>query len=223
MKHSITLLCCLCLLACEPKVYFKKALPPDAEALTAIPFEFQGIYFSQCDSSIIHSLSNVIYVNSSFQFTTTLEQVQESESCSIQDGGFYLRGSKECAPFEYLSGDSIRVTIEQQDTMFHISDNQVAKLHKGRLFLNQQDKTGKWITSMVTPDEDGNLHWDLIDIPNKLDNVKEITRNFTTYKNQDDEDIFTINPTQIEFEELLTKEYLKECDVYIPFNFENPF
>jgi hypothetical protein len=67
-------------LACTPKVHSQNTLPPDVEALESIPLEFQGIFFSECDSSILHSMSDVIYMDSYFQFTTTLNRVQESES-----------------------------------------------------------------------------------------------------------------------------------------------
>ena len=220
MRYLVILISVVVLSSCEPKVLFENALPPDTKPLSTIPVEFQGVFYSECDSTVLHATSDVIYTDAYFQFVTTVTSVQEREECKITDQGFYLHGTKECAPFEYLNGDTILVKLHQKDTMFHISKGQVAKLYKGRLFLNSRDVNNNWMTSIVTPGEAGRLHWDLIDIPNKVDKIKKITSDYTSYKRSDDSEIFVIKPTQIEFEKLLSKEYLTECDVFIPLTFQ---
>lgn len=220
MKNIYLLLAAVSILACEPKVLFKNALPPEGKILQTIPTQFQGVYYSECDTTILHVLPDVIYTEGYFEFTTTITRVHEEEGCRIADQGMYLRGTKECVPFEYLNGDTIRVKLVQKDTMFLISKHQVAKLYKNSIYLNHQDKNYNWVASRVTARGDGSLLWQLVDVPNKVDKVREITKDYKSYIRSDDEEIFVINPTQIEFETLLNKGYLKECDVFIPLNFE---
>jgi len=220
MKYIIYLFGLTLLLSCEPKVLFQKALPPDGKVLTSIPETFRGVYFSECDTTILHATENVIYTEGYFQFKTTLARIKEEPGCSISDKGMYLRGTKECVPFEYVNEDTVLVKLVQKDTMFFISDEQVAKLYKGNLYLNHKEKNGSWLSSIVEPDEQGHLHWSIIDVPNKEEKVKEITTDYKSYTRDDDEEIFVMNPTQLEFEQLLNKDYLKECDVYIPLNFQ---
>lgn len=220
MKYLYLLVGLVFIVSCEPKVLFQKALPPEGQKLKSIPANFQGVFYSECDTTILHALDNVIYTEGFFQFKTTLGRIEEEPGCRISDQGMYLRGVNECVPFEYINEDTILVNVVQKDTMFFISDEQVAKLYKGSLYLNHKDENGNWIVSTVTPDEKGRLHWSLIDIPNKVDKIKEITKDYSSYTRDDKEEIFVINPTQIEFDQLLNKEYLTECDVFIPLNFK---
>lgn len=220
MKPIYFILAALFMFACETKVMFKNAIPPEGKVLRTIPTPFLGVYYSQCDSTILHALPDVIYKEGYFEFTTTTAKIQEEKGCRIADNGMYLRGTKECVPFEYVNGDTINVKLIQKDTLFVISEHQVAKLYEGHLYLNHKDNNHNWIASRVTPRADGSLLWELVDVPNRVEKVREITKDYQSYIRRDDEEIFVLNPTQIEFETLLNKGYLRECDVFIPLTLE---
>lgn len=209
---------------CEPLVIFEEAMPPGVEALSAIPDQFQGIYRCESDGSRMFADEYKVYRESYYQFTTTLDRVNETEDCSIVAGGLMLPGRKECIPFEYIGGDTITAKVYDLDTLFHFGAKQIAKEYKGRLFLNMSDDKGKWITFMISPNEDGSMLWELIDIPNKLKNVSQITYNFKTKKNKKDKTIYIIDPTIVEFDKILNNETnMMECDILYPINLENDY
>lgn len=209
---------------CEPKVIFEQAMPPDVKPLASIPDKFQGVYRCESDGSRMYADKYKVFKESYHQFTTTLERVRETENCSILAGGLYLPGRQECVPFEYLGGDTITAKVYDLDTLFHFGPKQVAKEYRGRLFLNMSDNTGKWMTFMVSPNEDGSMMWELIDIPNKLKDVSEITYNFKTKKNKDDETIYILNPTMVEFDKIINNDdNMMECDILYPINLEDGY
>ncbi len=209
---------------CEPKVIFEQAMPPDVVPIGSIPDKFQGVYECESDGSRMYADKFKVYRESYFKFTTTVDHVRDTEDCSILAGGLYLPGRNECIPFEYIGEDTITAKVYDLDTLFHFAPNQIAKEYKGRLFLNMSDDSGKWITFMISPNSDGSMLWELIDIPNKLKDVTEITYNFETKKNRKDETIYILDPTMVEFDRIINdKDYMLECDVLKPINLEDGY
>lgn len=210
--------------ACEINVFFKEASPPGVESISSIPGTFQGVYICESDSSRLYASTNVIYQESYVEFVTTLQNVKETESCSILNQGLYLPGRKECVPFEYIGEDSIRAKIYTIDTLFHFKpEKEVAKFYKGRLFLNKKSELDDWLTWMVTPNSDGTLLWELIKVPNDIDDLVDITHSIKdrpVFKLDKDEKQYIINPTLVEFDKILENDYLIKCDVLTPVNFE---
>ncbi|MBT8229990.1 MAG: hypothetical protein KJO50_07000, partial [Bacteroidia bacterium] len=99
-------------------------------------------------------------------------------------------------------------------------DKQVAKYYKGHLFLNEQNDNKNWVTWLLSPQEDGRLVLDLIVVPDKKKEVEEITFDYETVKEKEKVK-FIINPTLVEFERILDREYFLECDILTPVNFED--
>lgn len=203
--------------ACESNVLFKDAMPPGIARLKTIPLSYQGQFLCESDSSIIISKEESIVREAYVKFYAYLKQIKETEGCSIKDGSLYMPWSEECIPFEYVNDSLITAKMHKIDTLFHFRKGEVAKLYKGRLFLNVQVKNSKnWLTSMVSQKEDGTIYWERIHMPDEIEKVEAITPNFTTKKSRENKTVYIMNPTLVEFDKILEKNYVRECDVFTP-------
>lgn len=212
------------LVSCKPKVLFINSMPPVIDALTEIPAEFQGVFICESDSARIYSERKVIYEESYYEFTTTLDKIEETEHCSVVAGGLYLPGRKECLPFKYLNEDTIVAQIYEIDTLFDITKDEVAKLYKGRLFLNLKSAQHEWVTFMITPQLDGSMLWEIITIPDSIKDIENVSHDYYTKMDKDSVPQHILNPTLMEFDKIIDKNYTRKFDYLIPVNFERlPF
>ncbi len=207
-------------LACEPSVKFAGAMPPDIEPIESIPVNFHGTYMCESDSSRVYINPSCIVLESHYEFTTTVEEVEQTEDCSIVAGGLYLPGRKECIPFEYIGGDSIRAKVYELDTMVSFSDQQVVKSYKGHLFINLQNEEKTWSVWLLTPESDGSILFRSIDVPEDKDSIEAITLDYKSIEKDTHTIEYILNPTLIEFDRILEKPYISECDMLIPVNLE---
>lgn len=210
----------LFLASCQPNVLFQESVPPGVDAIDRVPTNFQGVFMCESDSSRIYADQFVVYNESYRMFVTTIDKVHETENCSIVAGGLYLPGRKECIPFEYVGEDSIQAKVYSIDTLFSFQDNEVMKLYKGRLFMNYKNNLNEWVTYMISPMADGSMKWEIIDVPDKIRKVEEITHDYKTRINKDDETMYIIKPTLVEFDQILLRGYTSTCETLIPINFE---
>lgn len=207
--------------SCEPNVLFQEALPPEIAIINKIPNEFHGVYICESDSSRMYVDSYKAYNESYHLFKTSIDKVKETENCSIIAGGLYLPGRKECIPFEYIGEDSIMAKVYSIDTLFNFREDEILKLYKGRLFLNYKNGYDEWVSFMISPLEDGSLHWELILVPDKISKVEAITQNYKIKIDYDDNRKFIIKPSLVEFDKIIEKEYTRDCDILTPLNIEN--
>ncbi len=210
--------------SCESAVVFQDAMPPGVEAITEVPELFHGVYVCESDSSRIYIEKYDAVQESFYEFVTSIMRVRETEDCSIVAGGLYLPGRKECIPFEYINEDSISAKVYELDTLFSFQNDEIAKFYNGHLFLNKQNEEQNWITRMLTPQQGGSLILELITVPDNKRKVEEITIDYSTREIKKDNIQYIINPTLVEFERILDKEYTLECDILHPVNLEiTPF
>ena len=226
MKMSIlqllsTLFIMILLSSCDSNVVFEEAMPEHIEALKTIPEEFQGIYICSSDSSILYAHENVIFIESYFRFYTTLDQVNETENCSIMDNALYLPGREECASFTYISEDTISVKVTFLDTLFGFRNFEQVKLYKGRLIFNLLDKSEHWTSFIVSPKEDGSLSFVMIDLSKDLDGLKDLKYKELLKDNVgvEKKNQYLIKPTLIEFNKLLERELTMICDSLVPIKY----
>ncbi len=202
--------------ACEPLVVFEDAMPPEVEAINHIPPSFQGVYLCESDSTLMYVNENLVYQETYFKFITTLDKVEQSEDCVVLDSTLFFPWKESCVPFEFLSDSIIEAKIFEVDTLFRFAENEVAKLYKGRLFMNIKDGQNHWSTFMVSPMVDGSLQWEYIEIPPKLKDIETISPNYRTRALDEDKTQFILRPTLVEFENIVSKGYLRECDILKP-------
>lgn len=207
-------------ISCRPNVLFQESLPPGVDSIDRIPRMFQGVYICESDSSKMYADEKAVYNESYYQFITTLERIEETENCSIVAGGLFLPGRKECIPFEYIGEDSITAKVYTIDTLFSFRNDEIMKLYKGHLFMNYKNYLGEWITHMITPMEDRSMKWEIIDVPDKLNTIREITHEFTTRIDGSKATVYIIKPTLVEFDRILSRGYTRSCDILMPLNME---
>lgn len=209
-------------IACKPHVLFEYPQPEDGEKITEFPIEYQGMFYSESDSTIIFVNDKVVYAESPLEFITTIQEVIDSENCTIKDGGVQFPHTTQCVPFEYLSEDTIMGTMILNDTLFDFNETQSAKLYKDKLFLNVGDDNGNWISNMITKEANGDLSWDLISLPDNENKIAKMVSKYRVEMKKDSHEIYIINPTTVELQEILDKGYLKRIEKLIQYNIENP-
>ena len=221
ISYLIGILILSIMISCDSNIVFDNAMPQNAQELSLIPDEFQGIYICEGDSSIFYAHHNSVLIDTYFQFFTTLDQVKETENCSIADHGIFLPGKNECVPFEYVSEDTISFKVNITDTLFAFRSFEKLKLYKGRLFFNLQDKQGHWTTFMVSPMDGGALSLLMVDLSKDLEALQELE-----YKKLLDQRIgienkkqYLIKPNLIEFDLLIDRELTPICESLTPIKY----
>ncbi len=207
--------------SCEPVVAFDKAMPPEVESISSIPLEFIGVYMCESDSSLVYIDNDEIFKESYREFITTRDKVKETEGCSLVAGGIYLPGRKECIPVTFIGEDSISAKVYDIETLFSFREFEVAKYHKGHLFLNIRDKNEHWYTFIFTPNVDGSVEWKLVDVPRDIETIEAITPDYTSIPVGEDKVLYILSPTLVEFEDILEKEYFMDCEYLTPINSEH--
>jgi len=216
MKYILITFLVVGSLSCFPDVLFEEALPPGIEAIYQIPDLYHGQYLCEGDSSIMHIESDMAYVESYNQFITTIDKVQATENCSILAGGLYLPGRQSCIPIERINGDTIIGYFYSIDTLFSFQDDELLKNYKGRLYLNYLSSRSYWSTFVITPNSDGTLLWELIDVPDNDQKIEDITSDYKPIRDSKERTKYVMNPTLMEFEKILERDYMNRCDLLIP-------
>jgi len=220
MKTITYILISLALLisyGCDTNVLFEGPMPPGVLAISTIPGHYQGTYLCESDSSIIHATERAIVRESYMHFTSPLDRIRETQGCQIKNDSLFMPWSEECIAFDYLNDSTIAATVHKLDTLFKFRDEERAKYYKGRLFLNARvHNSDNWITSMLTRAQDGTIEWKQIQMPEQIEKVEAITQDFSTKKDRKDNTIYIMNPTLVEFDKILEKEYVRDCDVFTP-------
>lgn len=216
-KTGLLVILALISFRCDTNVLFEGAMPPDVDIITAIPPAYLGTYLCESDSSIIHASEKSIVRESYVHFRTPLKRVRESKECKIKNDSLFFPWSNQCIPFDYINDSTVTATIHKLDTLFQFREGEIAKYYKGRLFLNARIyNSNDWVTSMMTRNQEGVIQWDQLQMPTDIEKVEAITHNFKTKKNRDDETIYYMNPTLVEFDMILEREYVRKCDVFTP-------
>ncbi len=216
MKYILGFIIGLLLFSCDHRVKFSEAMPPTVEATGKIPEIFLGTFICESDSSRLYINEYSAIKESHFLFETSIQKVEETENCSLVAGGLYLPGRKECIPFKYISEDSISATIYELDTIFSFRENEVVKYYKGHLFVSFNNEKNEWETWMFTPQSDGTILFEFIAVPDNEKVIKDVTRDYSKRIDANEKVHYTLNPSKKEFDEILNKHYLFECDILIP-------
>lgn len=220
------MLCILFLMffcSCDPGVVFKESNPPGIATIQQIPEPFHGSYMCSSDSSYIHIRSRSIIRESSYQLVSSIEDVRDSETCALIDGGLYVPGREECFPFDYISEDSISADIYLLDTMFVFDDGEELKYHKEQLFINTRLHSGSWMTWTLQVSDDGTLAFALVSIPADESVVQALAQDYETDIVDRDRPQYILSPTMKEFDMILSSGYRDICETLTPVNIEKDF
>ena len=222
MKY-LFLLIAIILTACDHRVKFADPMPPEIDIESTIPDFFLGTYVCESDSSRLHVDKYMAIKETYYIFETSVAEVNETENCSLVAGGLYLLGRKECIPFEFISEDSISAKVYDLDTIFAFRKDEVMKYHLGHLFINYMNKNQEWETWRFTPQLDGSIAFEFLAIPNDEEKIKRAAYDYETRIDSMEKVHYILNPTKKEFEEILTKDYMFQCDILVPINLEKGY
>ncbi len=206
--------------ACEETVAFKSAVPPDAERILEIPEEFTGLYNCQSDSSLMTIHKDIIVLEDRDEVKQSLDYIMESEDCLIKDGMLYFPGIQECISFEYVTEDTIKYVITNTDTLFSFAQGEIAKFQDGILFLNISSVLNEWYCFTLSQISGDELVWNFLKLPKDYEQLQELAKNIGTRDLEDGETKYIIDPTSQEFKNIMKRNFLEECDVLSPINFE---
>ncbi len=206
--------------SCKEEVFFNEAMPSDGEHLCCIPENLHGVYYFVSDSSLLFVSKNLVTTETTIKYKTTTKRVLESENCSLKDGGLHLTGRKECFPFEYITEDTLLVTISEIDTLFKFTPASKIIQRDNALFVNFNEENLGWITYIFEEQPDRTIEFSNISIPNKERIIKSLVKKYDKLIDANSDELYRIYPTDKEFNKILNSKYVRKQDELKLFNFE---
>ncbi len=194
MKTNILLLfVCFVVLftsSCHSIVYFTESQPAGKKQLSSFPGRYQRSFLDTADNSSYlvtgSSITKISRFTADFHIRDTdkimdeLKDILESDDVGIDTTMAFFKEIMSELPGGSLlvfrkKGDSLFFTASFTDTLFHLSDTNVLKRHRGSLYLNQLDKDSLWSTARLK--RKGNiLVYSIISENKAVDKLKQITQ-----------------------------------------------
>jgi len=200
---------------CEPGLVYEKAVPPGLDNLTEIPELYQGSFLCNTDSTRVYVTDKAIIEEYYHQFVTSIDKIDESENCVIVGRGIHFKDQQVCVPFEYISDRLVTGKIYKVDTLFSISPKQVLRTYKGHLFFNYQMPQGNWVATMLTPTDDAGFKLRLLDMNEDVTKIEATSAQVKTKELKDDKIQYIINPTLVEFDNIMEAPNRTACEKFI--------
>ena len=189
--------------ACQPPVVFSEPQPHGKKQLAAIPKRYQGKYWYKTDSVTIIVNDKTIYEEIEFETTLSKFEVDSNPDISFNNGKLYSKEMNKSFPAQ-LKNDSIISQLTVRDTLFNIAADQVAKLFKGHLVINNQLEDTTWEVKVLSLNKKEILKIAKAQIPEDIEllesitSVEQINHNGSNKIRQ-----IKISPTQKEFNQIL--------------------
>ena len=196
----------------EPPVVFNDAQPTGLEAKAYFEPIYRGVFQCESDSGIVYVKAKTIYKELTYQFKTSIAEIDSLEESKLTDGQLWIEGLKDPIPVN-IEGDSVSGALTFRDTLFEVGENQVLKYFRGHHILNKRIDEDKWEVLVLSVDYDLNLRLSEAVMPEDLSELEKITpvKDIST----EDKSQILLVPTVAEFKELLKSRLLfQECDLY---------
>lgn len=212
IKIWIFLIVIIGLYSCEPPIIFKSPQPQGVKAIDAFAPAFQGTYFCESDSSVVVIGEQVIYKTDWFDIAIPQRRIEQDTNI-VRSGEFlYIRDIGKCAIYR-IQNDMVFASVQLADTLFYMDGiESVLKDYNGHQVMSLLLKEGKYEVFILSLDEEMNLQLSMATLSGDLEELKKIT----PIKDVSSEEVeqYEINPTLIEFEEILQKEIVFEACEY---------
>lgn len=127
-------------------IFFDNPQPENVDAVTSFPKKYLGT-FAMNNSNLIQIEPQFvikIFIN---REEATLKKIDSIPEIIFKNQVVYNRKSKEAYRTE-VKNDTIRWEIEDRDTLFSFSKNEIAKIYKSCLVLNKESN-GNYIVNIV--------------------------------------------------------------------------
>lgn len=214
----------IAVISCTPPVVFENAYPTDASDLEEIPFQYQGAFICESDSSLIIIDKTDIIIRKEEFFRLSLKNVEEKEGCLISGNNMYLEGREECIPLVFENDSIVKGTVIDNDTLFRMEKGSVARNYKGNIVLSQEIENGQWAVNLLSLQDNGDVVYRAITDKTKIGNVRNITAAQelpTTKRNQPK---YKVKPTMRQFDEMMNDDdVFITCDYLTRVNLEQNF
>jgi hypothetical protein len=175
--------------------YFDEPQPVNDRPLKTIPTLFRGSY-SHSKDEVLNITNNAVYFD--YQQNIALPLSDKDSVFKIpqyKDGKitYYNPYSQ----FDVTVKDSVYLSGFTRDSIFNLSDTNIAKLYKGRLILSHRDSTF-WKVNILAVNKDS-LYWKHL----SLEDYKKISVFIKDVAINNDTTGVLIKPTKKEFKQLL--------------------
>ena len=188
---------------CEPPVVFMEPQPIGEKHLTTLPDQFRGMYWCKTDSITLIINDKTIYKDLDFETSLLKSEVDSNPEVSYDNGRLYIKELNQSFPAQ-LENDSLVFNLTLKDTIFDISEKQVAKLFKDRIILNIQLQDKSWEVKVLTLNQNNMLTIAQAEIPQDLEELKHITHvDEVNYSENEKIRQIKIAPSKDEFNQIL--------------------
>lgn len=199
------------IVSCEPTVVFKTPQPKGITEITSFSPQFRGTFFCESDSSLVVIDKNIIYKTHWYDFSIPEDRIH-SDSNVIKTGeSLFVKDLGDCTIYK-IQNDSVFASVRLADTLFVLSEENILKSYKGHQVMNLKLKDGDYEVIILSLDEDTNLELKMANLPGEVTDLEKIT----SVKDVSYEDVeqYQINPTRLEFDEILKQEIVFETCEY---------
>lgn len=212
----------LLLAACVPPVVFNQPFPPNEDDLLFIPEKYHGIFMCESDSTLVIINEKVIYAREPYYFEEKISYLEEFEDCQMIDGKLVMNATGEIVPVEFVGADRVKGHFIEQDTIFELGENGIARPYDGNLLLSVAYKDGEWAVNGLTREANGNIVYRAINEATDLELVDNITPLTEIEKEDvDDPPRYVARPTLVQFDRMFRNERIYiECEVLIRVKYE---
>ena len=197
--------------SCEPAVVFKSPQPKGITEITSFSSEFRGSFFCESDSSLVVVDKNIIYKTHWFDFSIPENRIESDPSLNKSGESLFVKELGECMIYK-IQNDTVYASVRLTDTLFILSEENILKSYKGHQVMNLKLKDGDYEVIILSLDEDTNLELKMATLPGEVKDLERITP--VKDVSYDDVEQYQVNPTQLEFDEILKQEIVFETCEY---------
>lgn len=134
-KYSFYMMLTLVFTACVDNiVYFDQPQPNQINDLEVLPFWYRGTYIS-ADSSLLFIDKQKIIRHTNYSLTYSKQDIDNSQEVSLENNILMDKSTHEKIVFTRIN-DTIYTKEIQIDTLFNLSQGNIARKYKGYLILN---------------------------------------------------------------------------------------
>lgn len=198
--------------SCEPPVIFKSPQPEGIQQLTAFSPEFRGTYTCESDSSVVIISEDVVYKTEWFDFMVTQNRIDQDPNFEKIGKFLFVKDVGKCT-INKIEDDIVYVTAQLADTLFLLDGEEcILKSYKGHQVMSLKLLDESYEVIILSLDADANLELKMATLPGELEQLEKIT----TVKDVSSEDVeqYKINPSLMEFDEILKQELVFETCEY---------
>ena len=127
-------------------IFFDNPQPENVDAVTSFPKKYLGT-FAMNNSNLIQIEPQFVIKIFTTKEEATLKKIDSIPEITFKNQVVYNRKSKEAYRTE-VKNDTIRWEIQERDTLFSFSKNEIAKIYKSCLVLNKESN-GNYIVNIV--------------------------------------------------------------------------